>query len=312
MYCCVDSDEETRDTEVNSLPTEVHDEFWIHVRRRRDPNQHDKTLGKWMVFKHYDEIDQTWKNIQTAILSDDMQGCVYAKCSTMMYSPSCSGPGPDTCGVICVYTSQNNMDDIGFRLIEIVKQDIKYKLDEATLDYKYVHAGSGKVTIKTIFWNNGMPSFVCEDTCYGTSYFREDIWHLNVVTAPEPQCVHGRWVLPLEYQELTELWHTLKKVIQSKKDNYGIIKMVCPPKRVHNSATEVPVFHIYTSDRNSKSVGIKLISIVEKDIHYERKPQSPDSEAGRAETLFWNEGEPDYEKISRKGITKNWRTGEDM
>ena len=297
------------------MPSEVYDAYWVHVRRQRDPGH--KNVGKWMVFKHYDEIDQAWENIRTAILDDDdLQGCVHAKSSTMMYNPSCSGPGPDTTGVICVYTRKHDMDDIGFRLIEIVKQDIKYKLDETTLDYKYVHAGSGKVTIKTIFWNNGTPSFVCEDKpCYGTSYHRKDIWHLNVVTAPEPlasQCVHGRWVLPLDYQELTELWHTLKKVILSKKDNYGIIEMVCPPKHDRSSATEVPVFHIYTSDKARKLVGIKLINIIMEDIHYECKPQSPDSRAGRPETLFWNEGEPDYEKVTRKGITKNWRTGEDV
>ena len=67
-----------------------------------------------------------------------------------------------------------------FKVIELVEQDIKYKTDADTLDYKYTHAGSGKTTIKTIYWNSGRPSFECEGKpCYGTSYRREDIWHLN-------------------------------------------------------------------------------------------------------------------------------------
>ena len=67
------------------------------------------------------------------------------------------------------------MDDIGFKLIEIVKQDIKYKTDEDTQSYKYTHAAwFREVTFKTIFWNNGKPSFQCEDKpCYGTSLRRE-------------------------------------------------------------------------------------------------------------------------------------------
>ena len=94
------------------------------------------------------------------------------------------------------------MDDIGFRLIEIVQQDIKYKLHKDTSAFKYVHVGSKGVSIKTIYWNNGRPSFDLENKlCRGTSYTKEDIWQLNVVKAPEPlasQCMDGRWVLLLE------------------------------------------------------------------------------------------------------------------
>lgn len=267
------------------------------------------------MFKHFDEIDDTWEKIRTAIASNELQGCLVAKCSAMKYHPTLEGPGPSTTSVICVYTEEHNMDDIGFKLIEIVKQDIKYKTDEDTLSYKYTHAGSGKVTIKTIYWNNGKPSFHCEDKpCYGTSFKREDIWHLNVVLAPEPFSSmeeHGRWILPLEYEELTELWHFLKGIIECKEKNVGIIKMVCPPKRVRNSPTEVPVFHVYTSGKDSKSVGKKLIKLIKRDIDYEYKPRHLHMR-GNIKTLFWNDGEPDYEKIRRKGITKNWRTGEEV
>ena len=42
--------------------------------------------------------------------------------------------------------------------------------------------------------------------------------------------------------------------------------------------------------------------------YYDRKPVNGDVQAV-LETLYWNDGEPDYERIHCKGITKNWRTG---
>ena len=104
----------------------------------------------------------------------------------MRYNPTKGCPGPSTSAVICVYTEEHNMDAIGFKLIEIAQQDIKYKTNSDSWAGKYVHTGFKNVTIKTIFWNNGRPSFLCEDKpCYGTSRDKEDIWYLNVVEAPK-------------------------------------------------------------------------------------------------------------------------------
>ena len=255
-----------------------------------------------MVFKHFDEVDLSWEQICRAMASGGLQSCPRAKCSTMRYDPSTQGPGPVTTAAIFVYASEEqDINTIGFELIEIAKQDIKYKsFDESS--------GSRRLPMKTIFWNNGKPSFSCEDmACHGTSYNKEDIWQLNVVTAPEPLASlydHGRWVLPLEKTELTRLWHLLKKKI-SGTESYGVIKMMCPPKQ---GRSEAPVFHVYTSSQHKESVGIKLINLIEKDICYEHRH----SHTGHMETLFWNDGEPDYERIRRRGITKNWRTGEDL
>ena len=271
-----------------------------------------KDYGKWLVFKHFDELDETWEKIRTAVANGELQGCTMAECTTLKYLPSEKGPGPSTTAVICVYTEEHDIDVIGFKLIEIACQDIKYKTEEACLKNLYTHCGHGRVSLKTIYWNKGKPSFECEGKpCYGTSFKKEDIWHLNVVTAPEPfnsEEVHGRWILYLENDELTELWHYLKDMIECKQTNFGIIEMVCPPKRVRKSPTESSIFHIYTSSKNRKSVGRKLI---ERDMDYEQKPQYRNMRCV-VETLYWNDGEPDYERIRRKGITKNWRTGEDL
>jgi len=91
-------------------------------------------------------------------------------------------------------------------------------------------------------------------------------------------------------------------------DNFGVIKMICPPKYDRKSPTEKPVFHVYTSEDKKKCVGKELIEIVQRDLIYEHKPRHYNAPSQKEE-LFWNEGEPDSERISRKGITRNWRTG---
>ena len=90
------------------------------------PDNRPDILGKWMVFKHYDQIDQAWESVRTSILADKLEGCMAATCSTIRYNPTLAGPGPSTTAVICVYTEEHNADDIGFKLIEIAKQDIRY------------------------------------------------------------------------------------------------------------------------------------------------------------------------------------------
>lgn len=53
----------------------------------------------------------------------------------MFYNASKSGPGPDTVAVICVYTEEHNMDAVGFKLIEMVQQDITRQMKiQSTID----------------------------------------------------------------------------------------------------------------------------------------------------------------------------------
>ena len=56
-------------------------------------------------------------------------------------------------------------------------------------------------------------------------------------------------------------------------------------------------------------MGLVLVNVVECNIMFEFKKNLKDL---RPVTLYWNDGEPDYERVRRKGITKNWRTGENM
>ena len=316
-FCSITDDSvhdivEDASTKHPLAPSQVCNAHFVYLVLKEFSQDADEILGKWMIFKHFDEIDATWEKIRSAIIRRELLGCWHAKCSTMRYHPTSGGPGPALSAVICVYTEEHEMDAIGFKLIEIVQQDIKYKTDYNTMKRRFAFTVGEGVSLKTIFWNNGKPSFVREgQPCRGTSFKRRDDWHLNVVEAPKSLnlgAVHGRWVLVLEYEELTRLWHSLKAKIESEEDNFGVIRMVCPAKRERRSPTEMPEFHFYTSEERRKSVGLKLIKIVEDDIVYQCKPPGAEHGAGfrckpREEVLFWNEGEPDW--VKRKGIAKN-------
>ena len=134
-------------------PTEVYDEPWIY---QKNPNRR-KSLGKWLVFKHITVIDKHWENIRRAVESGEL-GAEQAKVSTMADD---DGPtdGDREMGVICVYTTKETMDDVGMKLIQLVKQTIRYKTNEATLSGRYTCRGDGKVTCRTLSWNNGRPKF---------------------------------------------------------------------------------------------------------------------------------------------------------
>ena len=61
----------------------------------------------------------------------------------------------------------------------------------------------------------------------------EDKWHLNVVKCPElskSEVEYGRWIIEVEYQELIDLWHILKRKIEFDKEKFGALLMVCPKK----------------------------------------------------------------------------------
>jgi GTPase SAR1 family protein len=269
-------------------PSQVKDRFSIFYSRRPESDEFE-SHGKWVAFKRFDEIDDTWENIRTAMDRNELGGCEMARCSTMKYDPTKGGPGPCTYAVICVYTDEHNVDATGLKLIQIIKEDIKYKTNESSRKHEFSFNVSWRVTNKTIFWNRGKPSTIHQGRRTSSTFSNtRDDWHINIVTAQEPVCsevVHGRWTLTLEYMELTALWHHLKNIIESKEKNFGIISMECPPKSNPRSKTELPVFNIYTSVEHHKLVGEKLIQLVQRDIHYYEHGES----RGIMNSLSWKD-----------------------
>ena len=96
----------------------------------------------------------------------------------------------------------------------------------------------------------------------------EDRWYINRVSAPDSvmsnKSVYGRWVIELEYKDLTKLWHSLKKKIE--EGELGPVEMVCPPKLNKSDQKEKPVFMIYTACENKESVGAAVAFVVKTDM----------------------------------------------
>ena len=116
---------------------------------------HRETLGKWLVFKHKSKIDETWETVRQAVASGEL-GATGAKVSTMKPNPTANNPDVS---VICVYTTREDVDEVGLKLIQLVRQKISYKTDEATLTGRYTVFGHAKVTCRTLQWNKGNPVF---------------------------------------------------------------------------------------------------------------------------------------------------------
>ena len=140
-------------------PTTVTSARWVWAEAPDIIRSSQETLGKWLVFKRFNKLDETWHMIWKAVGSGEL-GATGAKSSTAMEKSGRQGSSASSrTGVICVYTSEETMDEVGFKLIHMVKQDIEYKTNEATLRGEYIATGYKKVTVKTIFWNDGDPGF---------------------------------------------------------------------------------------------------------------------------------------------------------
>ena len=75
--------------------------------------------------------------------------------------------------------------------------------------------------------------------------------------------------------------------------------MECPKKRFKITGVAKPVFLFFVSKERKTSAGNRLIRLVGRDIIYqqEREPGSPSLQ----ETLYWNNGMPDYVNTNRNG-----------
>ena len=136
-------------------PTAVSGPYWVYINTPRMTTSSEEAFGKWLVFKQLEELDETWHMIRKAVESGKLDS-TGAKCSTAKPDPS-SYLMDSNKGVICVYTSEEMMDKVGFDLVKMVKQDIRYKTDEATLQGLYRARGYTNMSLQTIYWNDGDP-----------------------------------------------------------------------------------------------------------------------------------------------------------
>ena len=139
-------------------PTAVTDHHWVAVFAPHMTTSSEEAIGKWLVFKKLEKLDATWHIIRKAVDSGEL-GALRAKCSTSNPNPAGYPTGPGVTGVICVHTSERAIDEVGFKLVHLVKKDIRYKTDEATRQGLYSRKGDKNISLKTIYWNDGEPSF---------------------------------------------------------------------------------------------------------------------------------------------------------
>ena len=135
-------------------PSQTYDYYWIW-QRAPILSADKETLGKWLVFKPVSKIDETWEKIRELVASGEL-GATGAKVSTMRESPYATSRFDK---VICVYTTREDMDEVGLKLIQVVQQTIRYKTNEETRAGNYSWSGKGKVTCRTLTWSHGNPQF---------------------------------------------------------------------------------------------------------------------------------------------------------
>lgn len=227
-------------------PTSVTDEYVVTAQAPPDVagDPRPERYGKWLVFRYVEQLDETWHEIRKATESGEL-GAMEASCSTRRYNPTEAGSGSkqDASGVIRVFTSEQKVDEVGFRLAQLVKHDISYKTEEATKKGLYIHSGAKKTTLKTIYWNDGEPAFklmgkslswkvatVPDAAKVSSEGLARRFWSQNVARAPPqevPEKINGKWMLSVDYKKVSEVWHVIKEEIESGR--LSALEAECPP-----------------------------------------------------------------------------------
>ena len=140
-------------TSSSIKPTECTTDYWIYCKGPERLAERGEIYGKWLIFRKPSQMDELWEDVSARVISGELLSPA-AKVSTMIdHKPTSTGKDM----VICVYTTKEDIDVVGMKLVHVVKQTIRYKTDEATLAGAYTAHGHKKTTIKTINWNKGEP-----------------------------------------------------------------------------------------------------------------------------------------------------------
>lgn len=137
-------------------PSEDYENYWTYADAPPEVRERGETYGKWLIFQKPPQIYDTWEDVSRRVESGEL-GATAAKVATMKENPNAYASKKDPSKVICVYTTERDIDEVGMRLVHVVKQTIRYKTDEATRAGIYIGRGYKRTTIKTIEWNRGKP-----------------------------------------------------------------------------------------------------------------------------------------------------------
>ena len=307
------------DDGVNPDPSSITDEYWVYCYPPQSADERDElqyeTYGKWMVFKPIGAlIDKTWHMIRCCIEKGEFgDGCTGAKCSTSR--DTSIRPAGSHNGVICVYTTKEAMDQVGLLLIQKVRQTIRYKTDETTLKGLYAHKGHGKVTVRTIYWNDGEPSIDSRTLPpdVNPTSITDDYWvHCKPPPALQRQgnTVHGKWLVFQPTESLDQTWQIIRRAVEAGEFGKSCTSAKCSTGMrrpgVHPSSDGV--INVFTTEEGMNDVGMQLIYKVHRDIlykvHGDRQPYDEPrinrySYKDRKPTkiwLYWNDGDPSFQQ----------------
>jgi len=85
-----------------TIPSQMLDNYWIYAHFQNyqfKRNKNERESGKWLIFEHISEIDETWKKVEMATVKGLLGPS--SKVSTAKPNPNAFDP---TAKVICVYT----------------------------------------------------------------------------------------------------------------------------------------------------------------------------------------------------------------
>ncbi|CAL8118681.1 unnamed protein product [Orchesella dallaii] len=133
------------DDDLSRKPSEESENEWIYVKNKTPYNSKRSTAegivtGKWLIFEPMDKIDETWKEISTAV-AKGILGCS-AKVSTIADNEVGNPYQDQDDGVICVYTYDHNDEYDVMRVRAALRRmgftrQLAYKTDQTTLQGKY-------------------------------------------------------------------------------------------------------------------------------------------------------------------------------
>ena len=307
-----ESDDDGPHSSMYVNPTSVTDRYWVYCR----PPQRellDKTYGKWLVFKPKASgaLDEIWHTIRHCVETKEFgDGCTAAKCSTARENPD-EAPLGSPNGVICVYSTKEAIDEVGFLLVHKVRQTIRYKTDETTLKGLYAHKGHGKVTIKTIYWNDGEPSIGPRTlpADVNPTSITDDHWvYCKPPPTPHSDEAYGKWLVFESMDSLDDTWHTIRRAVEGGEFGRGCTgarsSTAFKPDAMYTSHSSDGVITVSTTSEGMNEIGMKLIHKVQHDILYKTfegpAPRMSRYSAHRSKKpyktwLYWNNGEPSFD-----------------
>jgi len=132
-------------------PSQIADEYWVHVTMVGWPAHDNSHVGKWQVFVSREHVDEAWTKVASLVLAGELGPS--AKVSTARPNPNAVG-GPDMHVVIVYAQDWRDLTDLRrilrkLREIGLATGWVHFKRDRETLAGAYTVRGRTGVSV----WN---------------------------------------------------------------------------------------------------------------------------------------------------------------